>query len=107
MILLIYTTHPDKECAQHIAGLLLDRHLIACANIYPIHSMYRWENKIVSEEEYVALFKTKASQLEEVKKLIQNHHPYDVPCILHFPADGNAAYLDWIETSIDDVNKDL
>jgi periplasmic divalent cation tolerance protein len=103
-MLLIYTTHPDIACAQRIAGLLLDRQLIACANIYPIQSMYFWEGKLVSEGEYVAILKTTSNLLEDVRQVIQEHHPYEVPCIIHLPADANTSYLNWIEASTTQPN---
>jgi periplasmic divalent cation tolerance protein len=40
-----YITNPSKEEAKRIAKHLLDKRIIACANIFPIESMYWWDGK--------------------------------------------------------------
>ena len=46
----VYITCKDKKEARKISRFLLEKKLIACANIFPIESMYRWEGKMVDDE---------------------------------------------------------
>ena len=47
---LIYITCKDEEEAVKISKHLLDKRLIACSNMYPIRSMFWWNNRGVREE---------------------------------------------------------
>ena len=37
---IVITAYPDKESAKHIAKLLVEKHLAACVQIFPIESVY-------------------------------------------------------------------
>lgn len=43
LFLLLYVTHPSKPEAVKLSVDLLNQHLIACVNYYPMESMYWWE----------------------------------------------------------------
>lgn len=96
----IYITNESEEQAEKIAAQLLSMRLIACANIYPIKSMYWWKGKMVNEREWVALIKTKMEKWEELKSAIEKIHPYEVPCIMKSEVEANSAYEEWIENSV-------
>ena len=51
MFITVYTTHPDLKTAKRISSVLLKKRLIACANFFPITSMYWWEGKIQNDSE--------------------------------------------------------
>ncbi|MBU2581170.1 MAG: divalent-cation tolerance protein CutA [Alphaproteobacteria bacterium] len=95
---LVYTTFPDITSAKRIGGELVDRGLVACVNIIPaMVSIYRWEGKLEQSDEVVAIFKTREARTEDVVREIEQFHPYDVPAVLTFKADGGSAgYLSWI-----------
>ena len=57
--IMIYVTHKNKEDAEKIARHLLGKKLIACANIFPINSLYLWKGEIERSKEVVSIFKTK------------------------------------------------
>jgi periplasmic divalent cation tolerance protein len=42
----IYITNPSKKEAKRLAKHLIEKRLIACANIFPIESLYWWKNKL-------------------------------------------------------------
>lgn len=80
---LIYTTWPDTGTAQAAARQLLEKRLIACANIMPAGlSLYRWEDDICSEAETVMILKTSGDACRAARDFIAAVHPYDTPCIL-------------------------
>ncbi len=45
-IILVYSTTPSLDTAQSISRHLLEKKLIACANIHESTSMFWWENRI-------------------------------------------------------------
>lgn len=94
----IYMTTATMDQAESLSAALLDRRLIACANILPaMRSLYRWEGEVQREDEVVVLLKTAADRVEDVLQAIDELHPYDVPCAVAWPVEhGLAAYLDWV-----------
>ena len=54
---LVYITCRDNSEAEKISRHLLERRLIACANILPVKSLYWWDGRIVDENEVVIFAK--------------------------------------------------
>lgn len=96
----VYITNPTKKEAKKIAKHLLRKKLIACANIFPINSLYRWEGKIVDENEFVLIAKTDNANFEKVKNEVERIHSYKVPCIIKISVSSNKKYLDWLKKEI-------
>lgn len=96
------TTAPDEASAERLAKCLLEEKLAACVNIIPsVQSHYWWEGKIESAHEWLLIVKTLGSYQEAIKKVLQEHHPYDVPELIFLPiADGLEKYLQWIKAEI-------
>lgn len=94
---LIYITCKDKSEAKNIAKHLLEKKLIACANFFPINSMYWWEGKIHDDKEFLLLAKTTKKNASKVKKEVKKLHSYDIPCILEIDVDGNKEFIDWVD----------
>ena len=99
-MMLIYIVCKNEEEAQAISSRLLSKKLIACANYFPISSMYHWENKLVKDNEFALLVKTIKSKKDEVEKGVLKMHSYAVPCILSFEVGANSAYLAWLEGEV-------
>ena len=82
-IILISTTLEKKEDAERIAELLLERRLIACAQISgPITSLYRWQGQKTQSAEFSLSLKTTPLCVEKIKVLLLREHPYDLPEII-------------------------
>lgn len=82
-LFVISTTFEHKEDAQRIAALLLERRLVACAQISaPITSIYRWQGKPTTATEYVLSLKTTEPCFAPVKELLLREHPYEIPEII-------------------------
>ncbi|MGB9613556.1 MAG: divalent-cation tolerance protein CutA, partial [Candidatus Margulisiibacteriota bacterium] len=47
----VYITASSSKEAQKIAEILIEEKLVACANIFPIKSIYRWKGKLCREKE--------------------------------------------------------
>lgn len=84
------------EEAKKIAGTLLNKKLIACANFLLIESSYLWEGKVENSKEVVALLKTKEENWEKVKEKVNKLHSYNAPCIIKLDVEGNKEYVDWV-----------
>ncbi len=97
-IILVSTTLESKADAERIAGLLLDRKLIACAQISsPMTSLYRWKGATTSAIEFSLSLKTIPSCTEEVKVVLEKEHPYDLPeIIVQEINDSSNEYSQWI-----------
>jgi len=102
--LLVVTSLPDRESAEKLAVLLIERRLAACVNILaPCASVYRWQGKIQHDEEHPLLIKTVQDRYAELEASIRANHPYELPEIIAVRiADGLPAYLQWVESETRD-----
>ena len=99
---LVLTTAGNEAEARKIARELVERRLAACVNMVPrIQSIYRWEGKVESAEEYLLLIKTTKGRSTEVQAAIRELHSYDLPeCVAISIESGGEEYLKWIEESV-------
>ena len=96
--IMIYTTLPDKAITKKIAKTLVDEKLIACANFFPIESIYKWKNKLAEDKEYALIMKTRKTLYKQSKKRLKELHPYEVPAIVSYEIkEGSKDYLSWIK----------
>ena len=93
----IVSTFPDRRTITEIADRLVRDKIAACVNYTRVSSVYSWEDKIVNEDEYMAVFKTSQKNRDLLKKTIADLHPYEVPEIAEIDvASINPAYMKWI-----------
>lgn len=94
----LYLTFETAEQAESLAEALLERRLIACANVLPgMRSLYRWRGDVVRDDEVVMICKTATDRLDEALGAVEELHPYDVPCAVAWPVEaGLEGYLDWV-----------
>lgn len=93
-----YVTTPDRRTARNIARAIVDRRLAACANFWPIESVYRWRGKREETTEFVIVFKTRAAIVPRLIREVRRMHPADVPCVVSYRmGPALAEYLDWID----------
>lgn len=94
-----YVTAPDRESARTIVRVVLERRLAACANYWPIESVYWWKGEREQSREFVIIFKTRRSLLRSLITAVRGVHPADVPCIVSYPmGPALPEYLSWIDT---------
>jgi len=99
---LVLTTAGSAEEAQRLAHALVEQRLAGCVNIVsPMESVYRWEGKIETGQEWLLLIKTTATAFPRLRDAIQQLHSYDVPeCISLSIEDGSEPYLKWLDQSV-------
>ncbi len=93
-----YITCPDKDIAETLARLLLEKRLIACANILsPMQALFRWEGRVDAAQEIPLLIKTQQKHENAIIRLVKDHHPYTCPCIVFTTLHhGAPEFLNWI-----------
>lgn len=97
---MLYVTFPDKESAQRCCDHLVSNKQIACYNLMPIEACYWWEGEMNHDNEYVAIAKTLPKHTSNISRWLDEHHPYDTPCIIHWEVKANQKYVDWIKDSV-------
>ena len=103
-VVAVYLTFPDEASAERVARALVERRLAACVNVVPgARSFYRWEGAVQAEPEVLAVAKTRATRLPALTAAAQALHPYEVPCVVAYPALGGLeGYLDWVRSEASD-----
>ncbi len=98
----IVTTVENEDDAKKIAELLVKRRLAACVQIVaPVTSYVRWDGKIDTAGEYQVIIKTPTDLCPELKAVLTEAHPYDVPEILAIPIlAGGEGYLNWLSEEL-------
>jgi uncharacterized protein involved in tolerance to divalent cations len=100
--ILIYVTCGSQDNAQEIAAALVQERLAACVNILPsIQSIYRWQDKLETGNEYLLLIKTQHDKFVALRERVCNLHHYELPEIVAVPiVAGLEPYLNWITESV-------
>ena len=95
---LVLSTIGDRGAAERLGRSLVQERLIACANLVPgLHSIYRWEGAIQSEDEVLLVMKTERAALERLVTRIEELHPYELPEVVCLPAARvSDAYRQWV-----------
>lgn len=101
-ILIVWVPFPDQTSALSVAQSAVEARLCACVNVIPgAVSVYRWEDKIVEENEVIAVFKTHAQREDALRAWIEARHPYDVPCLASWSMRGvNDAWKTWLTAEV-------
>ncbi len=97
VVVILVTTSGEEE-SERISRALLERNLIACANIVPqVRSLFRWEGEVEDENESLLILKSTADALHLVDECVRQVHSYDVPEVIALPVTGGSlAYLSWV-----------
>ncbi len=88
--------------AEKIASHLVEKKLVACANLVPgIESWYWWEGKVNHDQEILLIMKTVREKFDLLVEVIRGIHSYTVPEIIALPIhQGFDAYLQWVAESV-------
>ncbi|XP_049538651.1 divalent-cation tolerance protein CutA [Anopheles darlingi] len=99
---MVQVSFGDEKQAALIARILTNERLAACVHVVPnVTSYYIWNGKSCCDPETLLKIKTRASRVDDIARFIRKHHHYDVPEIVSFPIhNGDADYLNWIETQV-------
>src|SRR5262245_44204283 len=98
----IFVTTGSETEAETIAKALVEERLVACVNILPpVRSIYRWEDKVTDEREWLMVMKTTTERFSAIEKRVQALHSYQVPEVIALPiVAGAEGYLRWLRDSV-------
>ncbi len=101
--IVLFITTATAEEAHRISRMLLEQRKVACVNIVPkVSSFFWWQNKIDTTQESLLIAKTRASQLNELVRLVKEIHSYNTPEIIAMPiVGGNQDYLERIGKEVE------
>jgi periplasmic divalent cation tolerance protein len=96
----LVTTSSQQE-GEAIAKALVEARMAACVTLLPVYSIYTWQERIHSEQEWQMAIKTDLSQFSRLEKKIRELHSYEVPEIIALPIlVGSQPYLQWISDNV-------
>lgn len=100
-VVVFCTCHTLQE-ALHIANVIVERRLAACVNVSPaVQSVFRWQDEVRIETEYLLLIKTTQSRFDALRDAITDLHTYETPEIVAVPVTGGSdKYLAWIRENV-------
>lgn len=99
--IVLHTTTDSEELAHRIAHEAISRRLAACAQIVPIHSVYRWNGKVESANEFRCEMKTRLSLASDLRSMVRELHSYEVPEMIEFAIDHlSHTYQVWLEDQL-------
>ncbi len=97
----VYTTCVDKNEAETLGKLIIDKKLGACVDYWPINSMYNWKGALRHLSQVMLSIATFENHLEDVNDLISKHHSYSVPMIAGVDVRRiNRAYREWMMAEV-------
>ena len=99
MLGIVYITAGNMENASLIAKELVSKRFAACVNMFPVSSVYRWNEKIEEDNEIAMFVKTDYSRFQEIIKLVKSLHTYEMPAIEFWGIEGEEEYLDWVHVN--------
>ena len=94
----VYVPCPNKKEAKRLAHALLEKRLVACANILPaMQSLYRWKGKLQRSTEVALILKTRQSLGRRLDQYLSQNHFYTCPAILQFRVTRvNVSFKEWV-----------
>jgi len=97
-VLVILVMTANQEEAVRIGKEMVNAKLAACANIITgIQSIYRWDGKVVQEQEVLLILKSIKPRYRALEKAIKAMHTYEIPEIIALPVkEGLDRYIGWV-----------
>lgn len=100
----IHTSYPNsksgKELLNKLTNDIFNHKIPACVTSHLINSSYIWQGKINNDKEIAVIIKSNISFYQEIAKLINLNHCYEVPQIFYqIISGGSKEYLSWLENN--------
>jgi periplasmic divalent cation tolerance protein len=96
-LLAVFTTVATHDEAKALAASLVERRLVACAQISQVESVYRWQGVLQQEGEWRLMLKTTSARYEQVEAAIRERHAYELPAIYAMPVENAfERYAAWV-----------
>ncbi|MBE9008770.1 divalent-cation tolerance protein CutA [Pseudanabaenaceae cyanobacterium LEGE 13415] len=97
----ILVTAASKSEAEKIARSLITSKLAACVTLFPVQSIYTWQDQIEQSEEWQLVIKSNLDRFPDLEAKIRDLHSYEVPEIIALPiVAGSHPYLHWMSQQV-------
>jgi periplasmic divalent cation tolerance protein len=95
-IVVVFCTAPH-DASESIARALVEQRKVACVNVTPVRSYYRWKDEFCADSEDLLMAKIQKKDSPAVIAHIKSIHPYELPEIIVLPVvAGYVPYLEWV-----------
>ena len=93
----IALTNVPPDDSERIARSLVEEHVVACVNLYPIRSFYFWKDEVHFDEEYTLIMKVSFEGVANLKKRLFELHPYELPEFVVLDVDTEASLAEYVQ----------
>jgi len=95
--IIVTVSYPDHDIAREQAKRLIEKKLIACAQLTPVESLYLWKDKLENSKEVIMQAKTIQAKWQGILETVKASHPYELPEIIATPIiEIDKSYLLWM-----------
>ena len=96
--IVLLVTAGSAENAEAVARALVSERIAACVNVVPgVRSIYRWEEKVTVDSEWLLVIKTVRGRFAAVEARVKSLHTYELPEVIALDvAAGSKVYLEWL-----------
>lgn len=101
----VQTTVANETDALLIARQVVEKRLAGCVQISQCTSLYRWQDEVNQDKEYVCTMKSHSNLFGRLEAAVKQIHPYDEPEIIATPIiQGSATYFKWLAGELQNID---
>lgn len=94
---IVMTSIGTEDEAESLAAAIVEARLAACVQVQRVRSVYRWQDTLHREPEWLLMAKTRSLRYAALEAFIRERHSYQTPEIVQVPITGGSAdYLAWL-----------
>ncbi|HSF88885.1 MAG TPA: divalent-cation tolerance protein CutA [Saprospiraceae bacterium] len=99
-ITLFYIPVGNADEAASLGNLAIKEQLAACANVFPVQSVFMWQEVMQEEQEFILVLKTMPHKKKALREFLESNHSYKTPGLLSWNAEVNEAYGEWVNQQV-------
>jgi len=100
MVVIVCFTAANEEEAERIVEVLIKDRLVACANMFPVKSVYWWKDAVARDEEVFVWTKTKAENFNKIVERIREMHSYELPVVEMIDSETFPEVENWVNKNL-------
>jgi periplasmic divalent cation tolerance protein len=75
-LMMLLLTCASKAEAERISIALIEKGLIACAKMMPVHAMFAWEGAVRADDETMLVMESSQDLCRDIEEVIRSLHSY-------------------------------
>ena len=100
-MIVVMATFENKDEAVRVGKGLLNEHMIACYNLWPVDSSYWWKDELVEQQEFVMLMKSKIRWFDDICDYIKENTGSETPEVIAFDSEKvDHKYQAWLNDEV-------